>query len=203
MVVDAPVFDGHWVLCSKQGDTSAWLHEFLIEGDKVIDGTGCEVWLKRADGVTLLEGGVLQLRGKQLRRVGKSGKVLRFQRGAAREPIPTRSTTLPSEILSHGTTDPPGSSEDEEEEAAEGAAEAHDAEEGEGEEGLHEEGVAARERPAQTAGRPTFERDERRRRGRISAARIHEEALSGLWDEVTDRVVDDQDEGKHGVACDA
>jgi len=94
-------FDGTWELVGEHPDVEDWLRRFEINGLCVTDGTGEGTQLTRtADHKLLLDGGVLQLDGERLCRIGKSGVKLEFQRTAIGR-ISDPSTSLIHCVLSH------------------------------------------------------------------------------------------------------
>jgi hypothetical protein len=81
---------GNWVC--REAVVSDWLRYLTIDAfaRQVIDGTSTVVELKFDNSAIILEGGIMYIDGDLLRRVGKSGVAIEFDRAAAApEPVPT------------------------------------------------------------------------------------------------------------------
>mmetsp|Transcript_91400 Transcript_91400/g.258166 ORF Transcript_91400/g.258166 Transcript_91400/m.258166 type:complete len:113 (+) Transcript_91400:2-340(+) len=77
-------YDGTWGIVCPQ----PWLHNLTISGDKVVDGLGEAIRLKRRDHDVYLEGGKLSYMSDFVCRTGKSGIIQYWAREySADEPV--------------------------------------------------------------------------------------------------------------------
>jgi len=66
--------DGNWQIKSMTQGTSYFLHRLVIKGNQVTLADGARSKLKRVHGTLYIEGGAVELTGKELHRQGKSAE---------------------------------------------------------------------------------------------------------------------------------